>query len=250
MTITDTGIILEGAFKLEEIKDGVSTILHEDHNLIVNRAKKSMAELMAGSLRAKYNGVYIPSNINRFGIGSGAHTGTSITSTPVVENNELFAATKRAGGDLTQQEYYIDFWPKGQAIGSSWAQDGVITDINEYDTSAVIGGSFNPSSKLTLTTPSTVDLVYNTTTDTTGTFINGLTYTFTIPQNNANQDPATFDATNPVYYSEAGLFVRKGDLQITTGNAATSTDLFALKTFPPRPKSVNSKWVITWAIQW
>jgi len=249
MTMTDSGIILEGAFKLEEIKNGKRITLHEDHNLIVNRAKESMAELMAGSTRAKYGGAYVQSNINRFGIGTGANNGTTVTETPVVQDNTLFAVTKHAN-DSTQQVYYIDFWPKGQSSGSTFAYDASISDINEYDSPIIFGGSFNPSNKLSLSTPSTISLVYNTSSDATGTYTNGLTYTITLPESNANQDPGTYSNTNPVYYSEAGLFVRKGDLQATSGDAALDTDLFALKTFPPRPKSTNSKWVITWAIQW
>lgn len=225
-----------GEFTLTEIKHGESKILFKDKNLIVNRAKQSMAQAITINPLAEHGGSYTVGGISRFMLGTGAHTGLSVTETASVDQNELFAKTKRDGGDSSQDAYIIDFIPNGESVST----------IEEYDSAIIWGGSgVNHTNKLSLTTPSSVTISYDTNSDSSGTFIEGITYTYTIPEGNANQDGSPL---NPIYYSEAGLFIRKGQLDASTGDAAASTDMFATKLFPPKPKDNESSWVISWKI--
>mgnify|MGYP006883075306 FL=1 len=267
--LKDTYSPMRGEFTLTEVKDGKETVLVHDNNMIMNRAKESLAEMLSGLKSGEVGGVYDIQPINRFELGSGSHTNLTANA-PTADLNELRARTNQLGGAAVQdgngnafnndnnQVFRIDFDPSGE---SDEAQGGagnvgtpaVIDNLMEYDNSNLFGD--NNTTTLDTNVNSNSDdvqltLEYGTANDGSD-YKNSITYEFTIPANKANQDTvigarsvSLFDTEDPVYYSEAGLFVRKGDLDTTFSDH----DAFAIKTFPPRPKATDSKWVVKWTI--
>jgi len=245
MIILDNISNMRGEFTLIEEKNGEKNIIVEDHNLIVNNAKESMAEVLAGGSTAEEGGVSFKAPISRFELGTGANSGTSVSKTPTAGMNELYAKTARDGGDTTQEIYCIDFMPAGEGVVPN-------SKIYEYDSdvfwndagTGTYSGPANYANKIdTSSGPSTVSVSY---VNTSG-YIEGIEFTIVLPEVRGNQNGSP---SAPIYYSEAGLFVRKGDLDTTSGEAALNTDMFAMKTFPPKPKDSNSKWTIRWKILW
>lgn len=243
-----------GEFTLTEYKNGSSEILVQEKNMIMNRAKQSLAEMLSGAKMGEVGNAYNIQPINRFELGSGSHTGL-VKIDPVNTLTKLRALTNQAlGGALTtdndKQLYRIDFDPFQTGVTNFGGPNGTtLTTINnaaikEFDNSNIFKASGTPTPLVTGADPSVVKIAFETATDASGTYKTALLYEITIPELRANQASGTFNPTNPVYYSEAGLFVRKGDLDTTLCNY----DVFAIKTFPPRPKASDSKWVISWKI--
>lgn len=249
--LTDTFSGFIGEFTLTEYKaDGSSEILVQDRNMIVNRSKQSLAQMLAGA-RMGTDGTYRLQPINRFELGSGSHTGLTALS-PSAERTVLRAKENYSGNTATTpsaQIYRIDFDPFQTGVANTGGPNGTTlttitgTYVKEYDNDILFGGSNNTPIS-TGVDPCIMKTAYGQTTDATGTYINSITYEITIPEARANQNATAFTTTNPVYYSEAGLFVRKGDLSSTY----STFDMFAMKTFPPRPKSTDSRWVVSWKI--
>ena len=270
--LKDTVSPLRGEFTLTEVRDGVSTVLVHDNNLIVNRAKESLAEMLSGLKNGELSDVYDIQPINRFELGSGSHTALT-ANPPSSEMNALRARLNQAGGlgsnNATNQLWRIDFKPSEESDvtnggAGSTASPAFIDNLKEYDNRHLYGdnayGNTTPIMNVTtLDTDVQLSIEYGISTDTNSvqdtsastTYKNSITYEITIPAGKANQDAiagartsSVFDTENPVYYSEAGLFIRKGDLDTTFSNHSA----FAIKTFPPRPKATDSKWVVKWTI--
>lgn len=249
--LTDSMYGFIGEFTLTETINGKSEIIVQEKNMIVNRSKQSLAQMLAGAKMAELGNVYNIQPINRFELGSGSHSGLTKLD-PDATYNQLRARTNYAGNTVTTpsaQIYRIDFDPFQTGVANTGGPNGTtLTQINgayvkEFDNNILFGGTNNiPIS--TGVYPSVVKMAYGEATDATGTYKNAILYEITIPEERANQDAVAFSTTNPVYYSEAGLFVRKGDLDTTY----CSFDMFAMKTFPPRPKASDAKWTISWKI--
>jgi len=247
--LTDTFSGFVGEFTLTEYRNGTSEILVQDKNMIVNRSKQSLAQMLAGAKMGEVGNVYNIQPINRFELGSGSHTGLTVIAPDAFAVN-LKAKTNYSGGVTTQanaQIYRIDFDPFQTGVANTGGPNGTTltqvtgAHVKEYDNAIMFAG-VNNTPISTGAAPSLVKLAYGTTTDASGTYNNSITYEITLPEERANQ---TFTVTAPVYYSEAGLFIRKGDLDSTYG---APVDMFAMKTFPPRPKASDSRWVVTWKI--
>lgn len=55
---------LVGEFTLTEVKNGKSEILVQEHNMIMNRAKQSLAEMLAGAKMGEVGNAYNIQPIN------------------------------------------------------------------------------------------------------------------------------------------------------------------------------------------
>lgn len=243
-----------GEFTLTEIKNGKSEIVVQEHNMIMNRAKESLAEILAGARMGEVGGAYRIQPINRFELGSGSHIGLTKID-PVNTLVRLRAVDKQLDGgtstDADNQLYRIDFDPFTTGVANIGGPNGTTltqvtqSAVKEFDNSILFGASGTPAALDTSADPCLVKFKFEETTDASGTYKNAILYEITIPELRANQStPTPFSTTNPVYYSEAALSIRKGDLDTTV----CDFDVFAIKTFPPRPKASDSKWVITWKI--
>lgn len=248
---------MRGEFTLKEIKNGKEEVIVQDHNMIVNFAKQSLAEILSGARMGEVGSVYDIQPINRFELGSGSHSGLTKID-PEAYLTSLRAKTNLETGadsDADAQVYRIDFNPyfnDGSNQGTTGeVNDGTLTlldnsYIKEYDSEIIKAGTNTPISAVD--NPSEVRLMIESVANTggTGTYKNSITYEVTLPEERANQNSTDFVIdVNPVYYSEAGLFIRKGDLD---NHINSIPDMFAMKTFPPRPKAEDTKWVITWKI--
>ena len=90
-----------GEFTLTEYKNGSSEILVQEKNMIMNRAKQSLAEMLSGAKMGEVGNAYSVQPINRFELGSGSHTGL-VKIDPVNTLTKLRALTNQAlGGALT-----------------------------------------------------------------------------------------------------------------------------------------------------
>lgn len=245
---------LVGEFTLTEVKNGKSEILVQEHNMIMNRAKQSLAEMLAGAKMGEVGNAYNIQPINRFELGSGSHSGL-VKIDPVATLTKLRALTNHTNVgattvDADKQVYRIDFDPFQTGVANTGGPNGTTltqvtgTYVKEFDNSILFGASRTPTALSTGSNPSIVKIAFETSTDASGVYKSSIVYEITIPELRANQASGTYSPTNPVYYSEAGLFIRKGDLDTTLCNF----DAFAIKTFPPRPKASDSKWVISWKI--
>lgn len=240
----------QGHFTLTEVKNGKSEVLVDEKNMIMNRAKESLAEMLAGAKMGEVGNAYNIQPINRFELGSGSHTNLTKID-PVATLTVLRARTNQTTGTSTAanaQLYRLDFDPFVTGVANTGGPNGTTSTqitasaIKEYDNTVTFNGTGATALSVS-TDPCIIKMNFETTTDSSGTYKNAIVYEITIPEARANQS-ATFSTTNPVYYSEAGLFIRKGDLDTTLSDF----DAFAIKTFPPRPKANDSKWVVTWKI--
>lgn len=252
--LIDTMSPMMGVFTLTEYKGEKAEVLIQEKNMIMNRAKQTLAEMLAGAKMGEVGNVYNIQPINRFELGSGSHSGlvkidpvNTLTKLRAQSNQSLGGATTTDAGD---QLYRIDFDPFQTGVTNIGGPNGTTltavtaANVKEFDNSVLFGASGTPTALNVSTDPCIVKIAYGTATDASGTYKTSITYEITIPEARANQASGTYSPTNPVYYSEAGLFVRKGDLDTTL----CTSDAFAIKTFPPRPKASDSKWVISWSI--
>lgn len=202
----------EFAIKSFDANDNVIDF-YEDKNLIMNLARKNMAELVAGVNTA---GTYFGSPINRFVLGTSGYIGTDILNNIQVGETDVtigtFDATRTQlfSEALNLWNYHVSFDPSG----------------NENVTDAAATGQI-----YTGTTAGTIDsgTYFNTVNRyTSGTGGNIITYVITIPVELGN------NGTTPVAYTEAALYA--GD------------EIFSMKTFPARVKENTVKLEITWSI--
>jgi len=251
--LIDTLSPMMGEFTLTEYRAGKSEILVHEKNMIMNRAKQSLAEMLAGAKMGEVGNAYAIQPICRFELGSGSHTGL-VKIDPVATMTTLRAwyNQQQVGAlttDANNQLYRIDFDPFQTGVANTGGPNGTTLTavtaaaVKEYDNSKLFLASGTPTALVTTGDPCIVKVAYENATDASGTYKTAIVYEITIPEARANQS-GTFSVTNPVYYSEAALMIRKGDLDTTL----SGVDPFAIKSFPPRPKASDSKWLISWKI--
>lgn len=149
---------------------------YSEKNLIMDAARKNMAELIAGLAVGKV--------INRFILGSRGHVGTDLLAPKEVggsytEGNFDSTKTKLYSEEATAGTpyWYVDFVPN--PLGGNATIQNVVNTVNGSETSADVIVNIGVSGKET-------------------------TYTITVPVTSAN-NPA-----GPVAYTEAGLVSAAG----------------------------------------
>jgi hypothetical protein len=171
-----------GDFSISEYNaEGELLSSYSDKNLIMDAARKNMAELIAGLANGKV--------INRFMLGTRGHVGTDLLVPKVVggaytEGNfdsarlKLYSELAPAGTPY----WYVDFTPN--PLGGNATTSNVFNSVNGSETLTDVNVAINVSGKET-------------------------TYTVTVPVTSAN-NPA-----GPVAYTEAGLVsVSGGDVDL------------------------------------
>lgn len=206
-----------GVFSFKSVDcDGNVLDEYTEKNLIMDKARTNMAQLVGGVTVG--DGESTGLAINQFVLGTRGHIDTNILSYQKVGESD---ATKPAGNqsfDSTRERlfsetiqdainYRIPFDVRG-------GNDVTVTvDGQRYETDTEVGS---------LEADNTVRRVVADRT---------VTYTFTIPIDNANSG----DINNPVVaYTEAALYA--GD------------EIFSMKTFPARVKENSVKFIIEWSI--
>lgn len=201
-----------GFFKIKMIHADGTVDIYEDKNLIMDNARKNMAETISG-VTAEL------STINKLVIGSLGHINDNILDPVEVGEN-------RIPGDDTSEFNNERTKLYSEESGSGAYNYRITFDVNgtadETDSTAVgimYTGDFEGT---TDGTPNTVRRELDGTT---------VTYTITIPVENANSG----DVLNPaIAYTEAALYA--GD------------DIFSMKTFNGRVKESTVSMEITWSI--
>lgn len=201
-----------GVFTVESFnKNGELIDTYTDKNLIMNLARKNMAELVSG---VDAVGSYFGSPINRLVLGTRGYIGTDITNNIQVGETDVtlgtFDATRTQlfSEELNDLNYHISFNPSG---------------INDVTDSAAVGTMY------TGTTAGAVDATFNTVRRyTSGTGGNVVTYEVTVPVECGNVTGQV------VTYTEAALYA--GD------------EIFSMKTFPSRNKEGTVLLKLTWNI--
>lgn len=194
-----------GEFSIQQLdKNGNLIDEYKEKNLIMDLARNNMAQLVGG--------VSIGSTgdpINSIVIGTLGHSGGDILS-PIPVGSSGFDSTRTAlfsEEDPAAINYKIDFDASG----------GLDVTVNPTGVRRL--GTVDQ-----VTSGETTNTVRRVVSDTT------VTYTITIPAENANSGGA-----NPVVaYTEAALYA--GD------------DIFSMKTFTGRVKEDTVQFVITWSI--
>ena len=205
-----------GVFSFKSFdKNGNVLDEYTEKNLIMDRARTNMAQLVAGVTSGNEESKGMA--IDRFVLGTQGHVGTDILKPREVglnydDGEPVFDAT------LTQLyseansgiNYSISF----DVNGGNVVEDSSATGI-QYNG----GNAINP----------------NTNKNTVKRVVDGkeITYTFTIPVTNANGN-ATGDLDGVVAYTEAALYA--------------GGEIFSMKTFPARVKEDSVQFVITWSI--
>jgi hypothetical protein len=185
---------------------------YTEKNLIMNNARTNMAELIAG----------VTANaapINRFVLGTAGHIGTDILNPKLVGGPEGFTSTRTLlfSEDVGGLNYRIDFNADGGLVVEDLAASGSRWNGATPDD---IPGT-DPLTNIEVT-PNAVRREVSGQT---------VTYTITIPADNANSNVAGVPA---IAYTEAALYA--GD------------DIFSMKTFPARVKEDTVSFEITWSI--
>lgn len=203
-----------GVFSVKSLdKDNNVIEEYTEKNLIMDNARKNMAELIAGVSTTS-------SPINRFVLGTAGHIGSDILNPKVVGGVEGFESGLNSLFSEANNgfNYSITFEPSGgddvedsAAIGSRFVGTGA-DNIPGTDPATNEESNFNTVRRQVIA-PSTV------------------TYTITIPATNANP---TDPAQTSIAYTEAALYA--GD------------DIFSMKTFPARVKEETVTFEITWSI--
>lgn len=202
---------IEGIFKIKSFYADGTFDEYVEQNLIMDEARNNMAQLIGG---VTTEGDIKGEPINKIVLGTLGHHGTDILDYIAVgdsEGDEIFDSTRTSlisEGTPGAKNYVITFDPEGGTLVTDTSAEGKM-----YEGSTLI---------FTDTTQNTVQRqVLNRT----------VTYTITIPADNANSD----DAENPIIaYTEAGLYAEG--------------EIFSMKTFPGRVKENTVKFIITWSI--
>ena len=194
-----------GEFSIQQLdKNGNVIDEYKEKNLIMDLARNNMAELVGGVSTGS-----VGDPINRIVIGTRGHSGSDILS-PIPVGSSGFDSTRTklfSEEDPAAINYKIDFDASGGL------------DVTVHPTGVRRLGTVNQA-----TTGETTNTVRRVVSDTT------VTYTITIPAENANSRGA-----NPVVvYTEAALYA--GD------------DIFSMKTFTGRVKENTVQFVINWSI--
>jgi len=192
--------------------DAAGNIVDEytEKNLIMDEARKNMAQLIGGVTTA---GDIQGSKIDKFVIGTLGHVGTDILDYKKVGENGFDSTRTALFSEATTgaKNYRIPFDVSG----------GLDVTVNATGT-MYSGGS---SSFTDPTNAISVQRVVG------GDFGRTVTYTVTIPATCANSG----DVSNPVVaYTEAALYA--------------GGEIFSMKTFPARVKEDTVKFEITWSI--
>lgn len=181
---------------------------YEDKNLIVNTARKNMAELIGGFVDGETN------NINEIRLGTRGHIGNDITDNIQVGETDAvlgtFDATRTQlfSEELGDNNYHVIFDVTGAADVTDSSAEGT---MYSGETAGTVDTTFN-----------SVNRVFG------GDYGNIVTYSITIPTLCGNLDSGV------IAYTEAALYA--------------GGELFAMKTFPARVKEDTVKLVITWSV--
>ena len=164
---------IRGYFKIESFdKDGKLLDVFEQHNIVTDVARKSMAHLVAGIVQ---NNV-----INKFILGTKGHQGTDVLTPKTAtegftsERKDLFCDTKVVD---------IDSWNKITFTPSGSLEDTKAKDVEDGATNS-----------------STVDVIVDTSVTPSGSEEYSVTYVINIAQDAFNGN------NNGVIYTEAGLW--------------------------------------------
>ena len=205
-----------GEFLIRSYKADGSIEEYAEKNLIMDKARSNMAELVSGWSSG------VP--MTRFLIGTKGHnpdTNNVLEAIQVGANN--FVSTRT--NIFSQEEgsfYYTLSWDPTNPVDSdfttpiSWTGGGVLTSYakgNKYSQTGVEVGAENTAC------PLQIEVLDRT-----------IKYTFTVPEIAANGD----DGQSVIAFTEAALM--SGD------------DIFSMKTFPARVKENTVKFEIVWSI--
>lgn len=201
-----------GVFTVESFdKNGKLVDMYTDKNLIMDKARKNMAELVSG---VDTVGSFFGSPINRLVLGTRGYIGTDITNNIQVGETDgtlgTFDATRTQlfSEELNDLNYHISFDPTG---GQDVTDAAAVGTMYTGTTAGAVDGTFNTVRRFT-----------------SGTGDNIVTYEVTIPVECGNVTGSV------VTYTEAGLYA--GD------------EIFAMKTFPSRNKEETVLLKLTWNI--
>jgi hypothetical protein len=214
--ILNDKINVRGEFLIKTYKADGSVEEYAEKNLIMDKARSNMAELVSGW------GLGAP--MTRFLIGTKGHNpDTNNVLEPIQVGANNFVTTRT---NIFSQEqgtfYYTLIWDPLNPVDSnfntpvSWTETGVLTAYakgNKYNQTGIEDGAEN------VACPLRVEVLDRT-----------IKYTFTIPEIAANGD----DGQSVVAFTEAALM--SGD------------DIFSMKTFPARVKENTVKFEIVWSI--
>lgn len=201
---------IQGIFSIYSIdKNGNIIDKYEEKNLIMDRARQNMAQLIGNVT----TGASLGQPINKFVIGTLGHVGTDILNYKRVGENEFTSARTKLFSEENSSalNYLIEFSVAGDS-----------------DVTVQVDGKRRNG----LTVVATESAVKNT----VRRIVGGdqgrtVTYEITIPAENANSG----NPENPVVaYTEAALYA--GD------------DIFSMKTFPARVKENTVELKVVWSI--
>ena len=204
-------IDFQGHFMIKAFKKDGSVEVYEDKNLIMDKARSNMAELIGGMTAGQ--------PIDKFSLGNKGHVGSDILNYKKVGANNEFVSTRTmlfaedpayadanndTNGDHVESFVYeITFDVRG--------------DSAEVTDDKAVGRIKGDDATQTCTVKRVVA-------DRT------CTYTITIPDNAGNKG----GEGEVMPYTEAALYA--------------GPDIFSMKTFPARVKEDTVKFEITWAI--
>lgn len=202
---------IEGIFKIKSIYADGTFDEYVEQNLIMDEARSNMAQLIGGVTTV---GDVKGEPINKIVLGTLGHHGSDILDYIAVggtEGEHTFDSTRTA---LISEEtagaknYVITFAPEGGTLVSDTNAEGQMYEGDTW-----------------LFTDTTMNTVQRQVLNRT------VTYTITIPADNANSD----DPETPIVaYTEAALYAEG--------------EIFSMKTFPGRVKENTVKFIITWSI--
>lgn len=201
---------IQGIFSIYSIdKNGNVIDKYEEKNLIMDRARQNMAQLIGNVT----SGTSLGQPINKFVIGTLGHVGTDILNYKRVGENEFTSARTKLFSEENSSalNYLIEFSVAGDS-----------------DVTVKVDG-IRRNGLTVITTESTVKNIVRRIVG--GDQGRTVTYEITIPPENGNSG----DPVNPVVaYTEAALYA--GD------------DIFSMKTFPARVKENTVELKIIWSI--